>query len=570
MVQQRDGKLLIGRWVYYWPTIEDLSVVRLTPDGRLDPTFGGDGLTGIDLGDMEGATRAVVQLADGRVVAAGRVSTDLDGTATRFGLARYLQNGAVDPSFGIRGAVIESLGATHASINALVELPDGRLVVAGGVTAPTGTHDMVVARFSANGPLDSTFGTSGKLVVDFSGVALDDAAHALVLQPDGKLVAAGYAFDANGSRKLAVLRLTPDGSLDATFGRNGLVTVDAPGASRSAKVALQLQSDGRLALTGQSEDTATEACSAVVASLNPDGSADVTFGGSGVVNLPLGQCAWEGGSSIAVEPSGAIIVGNTTGTPFIFSPADVRVARLTATGLLDDSFGVNGSTVIDMGLSGTNSRVDPNVGVSLVRHTDGRISVAASDQFDWDYGGNYFVIARLLASGSSAGLIGLTETYVGVDESTGSAAFIVRRTGGAAGAVSVDFATLNDTASGGVDFTVASGTLTWVDGETADKTITIAIADDSVSEGTEYLQLTLSNPTGGANLTTNQALLNIIDNESPPPAPPPSPSPGNPTSGGGGGVGWVLILVLAGVLAYRRTLMSAAREHTGPSGRFSI
>ena len=574
IAQQGDGKLLIGRWVYYWPSTEDLSVVRLNSNGSLDAGFDGDGRTGVDLGSMEGSTRAVLALRDGRVIAAGRVAGYEDQSSSRFGVVRYAADGAVDRTFGSSGVNIESFGATHASIEAIVEQPDDRLVGAGYISAPGQPQhiDMLVVRFNADGSIDTTFGDAGRLAVDFSLAARDDAAQALVLQPDGKLVVAGYAFDASNARKIAILRLTPSGQPDATFGVNGRAEIPQSGTTRTAKAALQLQTDGRILLAAQDIDTDLEECTGFVARLNPDGSTDPSFGGGGIAGLSLGPCAMAGGSALAVEPGGAIVLANTAGTPFSYGPADIRVARVTALGEFDDTFGINGTAIVDMGDGWAESRVAPDIGVSMVLQSDGRIALTASDQFDWDVGGNYFVVARLLASGRSAGLIGLTETYIGVDEPAGSATFIVRRTGGAAGAVSVDFATSDDTASGGADFTRASGTLTWMDGETANKTITITVADDSVSEGNEYLELALSNPTGGASLTTSRAFINIFDDEPPPPAPPPNPSPGNPASGGsgGGGVGWVLILVLAVALVYRRALKSAARAHTGPSGRFSL
>lgn len=540
IVQQRDGKLLIGRWVYYWPSAEDFSVMRLQADGMLDSSFSGDGRAFVTLpGSLRGITRAVLELADGKIIAVGRV-TDENGLGVIYGLVRYTATGAADSTFGTGGVVSGNFGATQAAIDAVVEQADGRLVVAGGVSATASASDTVLARFNADGSLDPSFGAAGILRVDFSRAGKDDIARALVLQGDGKLVAAGYAVAASGASKLALLRVTPDGSLDPTFGQGGLAEVDLPGASPSSKLGLQLQSDGMLVVGGQSMNDAAGDCSAVVARIGTDGNPDPTFNGSGVVRWSLGSCAFAGAASIVAEPGGAIVFGSV-GTQI----ADARVTRLTSNGEVDDAFGVNGSAIVDLASGSAASYADPDVGINLALQADGRIVLTASDQFDWDYGGSYFTVARLLESGSSAGLIGFASTYAIAPEG-GSASFIVRRTGGAAGAASVDFSTENGNADA-ADFTAASGTLTWADGDASIRTITIPITDDSLAESTEYFTLTLANPAGGAHFAADQAYVYIEDNDSSPP-PPPSPPPVSSSGGGGGAVDWMSLLVLALVL----------------------
>jgi hypothetical protein len=248
-----------------------------------------------------------------------------------------------------------------------------------------------------------------------------------------------------------------------------------------------------------------------------------------------------------------------------FAPIDITVMRLTASGQLDATFGVNGLAIVDVGTNGSD--------ISLVRQSDGKMVVATSEPFDWDGGGNFFGVARLLASGSSAGQIGFGATYAQPDETAGGVSLSVRRIGGSSGGVSLDFATEDGSARGGEDFTAASGTLTWMDGESADKTITIAIADDSVGEGTEYLVLRLSGAIGGSSLTRDTAFINILDDEPAPPTLPepfPSPAPGSGAAGGGGGWGWLSMLVLAAALLRRAVFSSAARESAHRSGCLAL
>jgi hypothetical protein len=165
-------------------------------------------------------------------------------------------------------------------------------------------------------------------------------------------------------------------------------------------------------------------------------------------------------------------------------------------------------------------------------------------------------VARLLANGSSPGLIGLRYPNVLVSESDANATFIVRRTGGKMGAVNVDYAVTADTAVDGVDFASATGTLTWADGDSANKEIQIRILDDSRADGWKYARVILSNATGGASFSSSRGFLQIEDNEPaaqpPAPPPPPAPSPAPRSDSGGGAGGWSLLLVLALVWLGRR------------------
>ena len=367
VAQQKDGKLLIGRWVYYWASPDDFSVVRLTADGRLDATFGANGIATFPLQDMQGVTITVLQLANGKILAAGRTATEFDGITTALGLVRYNANGTVDPSFGNAGVVTTNLGAAYASAQALVEQPDGRLVVAGHIAMRQGTRDLLIVRFNADGSLDTTFGVSGSLIMDVGGALADDGAQALVLQPDGKLLAAGYATDKNGTYPV-LLRVTSAGALDATFGEAGVAKVDIPGVDIPVVrdlggVALQLQVDGKLVVAAEALGPGDE-CASVITRLNSDASPDLSFGDSGKVTLPAYSCPWGAGSSVVVEPTGEILIGNAAG--------DVVITRLTAAGQLDPAFGTNGRATIDVGEGWQDSSADTSFGIRLARQADGR------------------------------------------------------------------------------------------------------------------------------------------------------------------------------------------------------
>lgn len=116
------------------------------------------------------------------------------------------------------------------------------------------------------------------------------------------------------------------------------------------------------------------------------------------------------------------------------------------------------------------------------------------------------------------GKLQLSSSNFTVNENQGTATITVNRTGGSDGAVSVNYATSNGTATAGSDYTATSGTLNFAAGETS-KTFTVPIIDDTAVEGSETINVTLSNPGGGATLgTPASATLTILDNDSAPPS----------------------------------------------------
>lgn len=192
---QPDGKLVIaGRVAASGGEDPDVGIARFTTDGQLDETFGDDGVVRDETGGSGEAAAVIVQ-PDGRIVVVGHTW----GAAPTLLLARYNADGSPDVGFGARGrADATALGAGRA----VALQPDGSLVAVGS----THSADFMIARFDAAGRLDPSFGEAGVVGVDFFGGA--DIAQAVVIQPDGKIVAAGSARNgtANG---LGIVRALP-------------------------------------------------------------------------------------------------------------------------------------------------------------------------------------------------------------------------------------------------------------------------------------------------------------------------------------------------------------------------
>lgn len=179
---------LAGRTAPDGGTDPDIAVVRYTADGTPDSTFGGDGVvtSTLDQPDLQEAYDLVIQ-PDGRIVVAG--ASQVAG-AFNYVLARFLATGSLDGSFNGTGYVFTPFTTQGDLARSMVVQSDGKFVLAGRIGL-LGTSDMGLARFSSAGTLDPSFGTGGKLAVDFFGNI--DGAEAVAIQPDGKIVAAGFA-----------------------------------------------------------------------------------------------------------------------------------------------------------------------------------------------------------------------------------------------------------------------------------------------------------------------------------------------------------------------------------------
>jgi len=141
-----------------------------------------------------------------------------DGGKAHFALARYNTNGSLDNSFGSGGKVSIDFGY-EAGASSIVSQPDGKLVVAGVIKDNSGNWDFALARLNTNGSLDASFGYGGKVTTEIG--TFRDIAQSVIVQPDGELVAVGYSGD-----DIAIVRYNSNGSLDSTF--DGLIVNHAP------------------------------------------------------------------------------------------------------------------------------------------------------------------------------------------------------------------------------------------------------------------------------------------------------------------------------------------------------
>jgi uncharacterized delta-60 repeat protein len=237
---QQDGKLIAAGSAGGVPNT--FAVARYDADGVLDASFGVGGVVITPIGAYAAFAHTVALQSDGRIIVAGSSS---DGTYTDFALARYETDGSLDVSFGTGGVVTTAVGNGNDSVAAVAVQSDGK-IVAGGVATVGVASDFGLVRYEVDGSLDTSFGSGGKVLTPIGGSA---AANALTIQPvDGGIVAVG-STSTGPVRAWALARYTADGTLDPSFGSGGVVTT-AFGTLDDAANAVALDADGDIVAAG--------------------------------------------------------------------------------------------------------------------------------------------------------------------------------------------------------------------------------------------------------------------------------------------------------------------------------
>jgi uncharacterized delta-60 repeat protein len=338
-------------------------LVRYLSDGRGDPAFGAGGKVTIAVGSGSSANGLVVQ-PNGKLVVAGSATVGVSSPDTPLRrnllLARLSPDGRPDATFG-SGGLLTTTVESNSSAFALLQQPDGKLVVAGTsdpAPANNQTSTAFLVRYHSDGRVDASFGTEGTVTIGRGGLGLagTNVPGALILQPDGKLVVAPPGVP------LRVVRVQSDGRLDATFGSGGAVTIasEAPGDA-----SLVLQSDGKLVVANSMQGLR------VLTRLQSDGRLDATFGSGGIATTGV-PIAVGGNPFLILQPDGKlVVVGATT---FRIPSTDtflshLLLARVQPDGRRDVTFGTGGTVTTTVQGSST--------GPTLLQQSDGNLVLAS-------------------------------------------------------------------------------------------------------------------------------------------------------------------------------------------------
>jgi len=342
---QPDGKVLVTGTILDATSHWYFGVFRYTADGSLDRSFAGGGFAEVDLGNAEFAHAVVIQ-RNGRIVVAGEADCPF---AVCFALVRFLPDGRLDRSFGTNG-VVRTMFARYGAGRAydVAVQPDGKIIAVGmRFLGNDAQNDEVfaIARYLPDGKLDRSFSRDGLASVDFGFGDAD--ASAVAVQRGGKVLVAGSgARNANRTEEdFAVARLRANGRLDRSFSGDGRVTVDFGHRLSDGVHGLASGRNGRIVLAGSSgKRGAVPRIS--VARLLANGRLDRSFG---AVGRRLTKPGRYGGYANAVvqQPDGRIVVAGRVFDDNRFDTSAWALARYGRRGALDRSFGHGGLVVSD-------------------------------------------------------------------------------------------------------------------------------------------------------------------------------------------------------------------------------
>jgi uncharacterized delta-60 repeat protein len=324
---QPDGKILVAGGAFpLFTFLGDFELVRYNPNGSPDTSFGNGGIVTTSFPGQGSYAFALALQSDGKIIAAGTDFVNFsseDSSNTDFGLERYNSDGTPDTTFGNGGQVTTDFDGFNDDAFSVLIQPDGKIVAVGSAKNPATFYDFAAVRYLANGTIDTTFGVAGKVRTDF-GHADFDQARSAVLQPDGKIVAAGTAIWNNTlSQPFALARYTSNGTLDTTFSSDGKLFIDFGSFDQTA-YSVFLQPDGKIVTAGY-PNTESSDSDFLLARLKTNGSLDRTFGIGGKVRTSFGDL--NGGAYGAVLQSDGKIVAVGFNATFTNKWAEFALAR---------------------------------------------------------------------------------------------------------------------------------------------------------------------------------------------------------------------------------------------------
>jgi uncharacterized delta-60 repeat protein len=304
----RDGQRIFVAGVDT-PDLENtrMDVVTYTSDGELDAGFASGGIVIVDTGAGNALAHDIIALDDGAVLLVGRHLSPLPESVTTMVVRRVTATGEIDPTFSID---VAGLGPRTAMLDG-----KGRLVVVGSTSGAD--VESFIARFLPDGSADPSFGGDGVVEMNLAVGSVDQMKGVTELD-GGQLLVTGYSD--GDTRFLAQVRFDPDGSLDPTFGEKGVAIIDRPLVNiLAAEDAL-----GRTVVTGKLHLEGNDSVAAV-ARILPDGTLDATFGDGGLVTVPFAQGGVsEDGTDIIIDADGRIVIAAETD----FAAQSFGVARL--------------------------------------------------------------------------------------------------------------------------------------------------------------------------------------------------------------------------------------------------
>ncbi|NOY84009.1 MAG: hypothetical protein GXO96_04140, partial [Nitrospirae bacterium] len=253
---QSDHKIVVAGTAFTGVN-QNFIVGRYNTNGTLDTSFATSGIGTTQIGTGTSVAKAVIMQSDDKIILAGSaevvfVSPTETSTSFDFALARYNANGSLDTTFGNNGIVTTAIGTGHDFAKTIKIQADGKILVAGTAFSATLPGQFALARYNANGSLDTGFGNNGIVMTPLGSTQTPRAAHVfdLAIQTsDGKIIAGGFSSGIANSRDFTFIRYNIDGTVDTSFGVDGIEI--SPFSAQIDEIhALDVLSDGTILAGG--------------------------------------------------------------------------------------------------------------------------------------------------------------------------------------------------------------------------------------------------------------------------------------------------------------------------------
>jgi uncharacterized delta-60 repeat protein len=303
---QSDGKIVVAGYVTLSNLNSDFALARYNSNGTLDTTFSTDGKQTTDFFGRNDHAHGIAIQPNGKIVVAGQSQSN--GTGRDFALARYNSDGALDTTFSTDGKQTTDFGTLYDAASAVALQSNGKIVAAGSTGQLGGSSNFALARYNGNGTLDTTFSTDGKQTTDFFGE--DDSASSVAIQSNGKIVLAGYTYLSPTTSNFALTRYNGNGTLDTTFSTDGKQDTDFFGASDQAS-AVAIQSNDKIIAAGTTAHANNTNFDFALARYNTNGTLDTTFSTDGKQNTYFSLNKAENAQAIAIQTNGRIVAAGT-------------------------------------------------------------------------------------------------------------------------------------------------------------------------------------------------------------------------------------------------------------------
>ena len=428
------------------------------------------------VGSGQDVGRSVIQQADGKLVVAGYSK---NGSNDDFSLIRLNADGSLDTSFGTAGKLLVPVGSGNDTAYSVIQQADGKLVMAGSSSNGVNQNFSLI-RLNTDGSLDTSFNTDGKLLLPVG------LGRSVIQQADGKLVVAGFSVE-----NFSLIRLNTDGSLDNDFDTDGKLLVPVGLLFGEVSSVIQ-QADGKLVVAGFSY---SDGLHFSLIRLNTDGSLDASFDTDGKIIVSLGL-GYDYGHSVIQQADGKLVVAGYSSTN---NGKEFSLIRLNADGSLDTSFGTDGKLLVPVGYG---------EGYSVIQQADGKLVVAGNSY----NGSNYdFCLIRLNTDGSLDTTFNAANTLGGTAAYTENASAIALDTSVAV--FDAELAALN----GGLgNYSGASVTLSRTTASSADDVFS-ALGSLSFTDGDAVLSGTtvgtFTNTNGQLTISFNANATQVLVNE---------------------------------------------------------